>query len=499
MKYEILNKLDQGGDANVYNCVDISNNKNYIMKTFEYNDNNFIDPIILREIAVLNKNSTNQSKNNTSKYIPKVIDIVYDNNSISVIEENYGDTILKHICDNRDIDRHLIVLQLIESVNYLHSIGYIHGDINFKNILFNDHNKITTLIDYCSATKSHRINIIHSPTLYVCPIEIYRRDNIIDLEALDIWMIGCCIYFLETVKPLILSPSYNSYREIYENKKILNHCSQIVRKILTIEPTTRKTVKFLIDSYIDEFIKYKIIPSNIDNITNDIFTHESFDPNNKHKSIRIDYTNEIRKLQILYKPTNLDINETLMLAIKNCSYLTEQSSINFIICFWLSLKLTKINNEHNKIGFLTNLIESICNSQIDQTVLKDKVFVICDELKWDLDPVIAYDGIKYVPVAYRNQFTYLVFLLHSVDISERDKYNIVAMILNSYYDLTIDMKFTDQRTKTSIVIDVLLYLKSYQHSIINSDNNDNEDNEWFQKMDFKKIYAKILKNLFISA
>lgn len=104
------------------------------------------------------------------------------------------------VYDVEDSHLEMITAQLLESVDYMHSMGVIHGDIKLNNILISKRDKIRTetkIIDY---SLSHFIDQkSKSKTMYAYP---YRPpeflDKPTDTRLSDEWALGCVIFELIT-------------------------------------------------------------------------------------------------------------------------------------------------------------------------------------------------------------------------------------------------------------------------------------------------------------
>ena len=107
--------LAKGGDATVFKAYDNIRNKWVAIKQYKY-----IPLTLLRETSLLKKINC--------KYIIRLLDVFNYNEFIYIVMKLSGQNILEHIYNPiyENIDKNKIMIQLIESINYLHSIGYIH-------------------------------------------------------------------------------------------------------------------------------------------------------------------------------------------------------------------------------------------------------------------------------------------------------------------------------------------------------------------------------------
>lgn len=557
IKYIIDQKIDNGTDGEIFLAARFNNNlfdKNVVIKRYVYEMDNFINPLILRELAVLTKSK--------SPYIIKLLDVYYDNNYIYVVLESEGMHLLNNIIQGKidDNNKFPIMLEIIESINYLHSMGYIHGDINFKNILFS-YERGCKLIDFCSSTKLHRNTIVFTPAIYVCPYEIVKQtlifsdenDNnndvkITNMKALDMWMVGCNMYFLATQMPLFLSTDeksqleiikqnigieYNIYRK--KNNGTINHDIGIehnffkeknngplqaikntnyepIKQLMSLSPNNRKDIKFLCENYKNDLKLFNIDVSN-----NNLYNYE------KTKSIRLldkkyskKYINDIiifvRKLMLFYKNINKYINiESIFLTLKNIKNLT--NNVNTIkeyqiISFWLSNKMVNKHTEENNMNFLIKLLQHFDVNLQDQKI-KEITFDICEKLEWDLDPITAYDYVIDIPNKLKQHFIFSLFVIfldfQNIYINELCKYILIVCILNVCFQIDLepikslikkayDDNFIDKTYLTCNCVEMLLSMMHFQQNntdTICTDVFDDNIIEWFNNLDFKKLYAEI--------
>jgi len=583
-KYEITGELDKGSDATIYkgiqyiyddieknthsshsnkNSIDIQkmftynyDDNNYIkkndvaMKRFSYDDNNMIDPIILRELAVLTKSEC--------PHVIKLLDVHCDDNYIYIVQELEGYNLLNNIIngDLTEDDKIKLSVHIIEAINYLHSMGYNHGDINFKNILYGK-NKKGKIIDFCSSTKTHRKNIIYKPAIYVCPYELLNvitqnmNDNIDseiltikNTKAMDMWMLGCTLYFLITTIPLFLSDNLSidndSQKKVIEENICLKFYMNIqmdrplelikntnykhIKQLLTVNPNNRKDIRYMTTIYKHLYEQYGIECSE-----NELFTFEhKYNKSviNVTSNIHIDMAYFLKKTVDFYKKKKGKINiESIFLATKNLSKLFDvsnnstevKSSIykKLATCFWFSNKIVNKHTNENNIEFLKSLLHNF-DIHEDAKHIRSYTFEIAKKIKWDFDPMTAFDYISDVTDKIKPYFVLTMFIIfmgyNNIYISELCKYIAVIFILHSTFKMNlsflnkivnkaIQSKHIDKTYITCNIVNILLYLQHYKEenmlSVIDDIFEDNyfgdETKKWFNKLNFKKLFNDVSK------
>jgi len=142
-RYRILNKLGQGSYTNVWLARDNQNNCNVSIKTIAASDssNN-------RELNILRCLNSGDTQHPGYKHIPRLLDFFYydslSGRSLFLVMECLGPSICTMIGEiltpypsrfslshSRQVSR-----QLLLAVDYLHTCGIVHRDINASNILF---------------------------------------------------------------------------------------------------------------------------------------------------------------------------------------------------------------------------------------------------------------------------------------------------------------------------------------------------------------------------
>ena len=148
---------------------------------------------------------------------------------------------------------------MASAIQFIHEKSIIHRDIKPENILISSDGSLK-LADFgwSSFLEDHRKRETYCGTLdYLAP-EMLTRDHKHD-EKVDIWAIGVLIYELctgtspfstELIKAKIVTEKAVKMNIQTLNYKIpeflSNECQSLIRKILTVDPKDRLTIKEII-------------------------------------------------------------------------------------------------------------------------------------------------------------------------------------------------------------------------------------------------------------
>jgi len=140
-------------------------------------------------------------KNNMNKYVNKIYDITIECNLVFIAIEFIEGTNLVQYLDNNEIDDKSlrnILIELIEGLDFIHSLDIIHGDIKLENIMI--HNEHVKIIDFdlsklCINKKYIQSSILSGTQNYFAP-ETY--DLCIYSKMSDVWSLGIVLYKLIT-------------------------------------------------------------------------------------------------------------------------------------------------------------------------------------------------------------------------------------------------------------------------------------------------------------
>jgi serine/threonine protein kinase len=183
-------------------------------------------------------------------------------NNIIATEYINGENIGKGISEEKwNLSESIqIANDLIETISQIHEKGWVHGDINFWNILVTPDLK-TTLIDFGSAFQPENAIFNIYEVLFPPPESLLVEGNFVDVNVdympdqnYDYWALGLVLYALFTGKEIpstdlfilgetegeeniSLLESYKPY-EYQENLPL--EVNQLLANLLSHDPTQRK-------------------------------------------------------------------------------------------------------------------------------------------------------------------------------------------------------------------------------------------------------------------
>lgn len=154
--------------------------------------------------------------------IVKLLDVIKTRENLCfVMEYCEGGEIKKYIQEKKglsDEETSALCLQICEAIRFCHTASVIHRDLKPENIMFRDKmNTQVVIVDFgiagiCSPGKIGDASSAGS-LLYLAP-EVITGSNLTSRPELDIWSLGCIIFFLLTAeKPFAGS----SRQEIIKN------------------------------------------------------------------------------------------------------------------------------------------------------------------------------------------------------------------------------------------------------------------------------------------
>ena len=209
-EYVIIKTLCEGEMGTVYLCMKFQDKKTYVVKMTNYFARKFDYYNMKTFLECINSNKKLPGSKFIQKYIDFWIeDIQEDNlkngNKNMFIVTNYclgGDLkefINKIKKSNLNYDKDFywdIIFQMIESVSFLHKLGYVHFDIKPSNFLVQENGQLL-LSDFCLTIKEKDIinystEELEGDSMFISPELFYKEKDIIT-NKIDIFSLGLSI------------------------------------------------------------------------------------------------------------------------------------------------------------------------------------------------------------------------------------------------------------------------------------------------------------------
>jgi len=433
--YNINGVIGKGTYGKVLSVTKKNNNKKFAIKLCEYNDDIIINPSTLREIDVLTK-----IKHPHIVQLYKVFFGKYKKKDYVCLLIELFDNTLYEIESN--IKNDIYILHILDGLNYLSQSGYIHGDLNFTNILINN-----TGAHICDFGFSRRVYRKHNtntlPTLTIRPPELFNINSInnnINTKCIDTWGLCILIYYI----------IYNQYIFKDDNMKLLKNSNSninvFINKLIQHNPNKRPNIINTINTdYIKELqdkFKYKF--EHID----PIIIYDEVGKVGKVALTNNILFNTIDIVTNIVVLNNLE-HEIIFHTIYNFNKIYNSinnidSKLLCIILFWISNKIIS-ETVLNSCAIL-KLIKMITGLNLGINNLKKIHTKVCLQLKWNIDPQTSYTYIQYVPIKNRNYFEYMNFiillgysLLTEQQIKESIKGLYICDLINKKYNTKIKL------------------------------------------------------------
>jgi serine/threonine protein kinase len=199
-----IKSLGDGGSSNIYlykckNNNPLLSNKLFVVKKIDFNPKlfNFSKYSFDKKCITAIKKEFIINKILQHPYIIDVIGIDLVNKSLLYNYDNSND-LLYYFEDNFNPKKYFkYFIQVIDALNYMHSIGIAHMDIKLENILLNPLEKRIKLIDFghsCFFKKGNTtiFNNGIKGTEYYIPPEVWRGTYMSD--KVDVWCCGVLLY-----------------------------------------------------------------------------------------------------------------------------------------------------------------------------------------------------------------------------------------------------------------------------------------------------------------
>eukprot|EP01084_Bolivina_argentea_P060025 109651_1 len=251
-KYQFMKTINSGlqGTINIVKCKE-TNNK-YAMKSIKYKS---IDELTqhLQRFFIVYEHKLSDYK-----------DVFIDTNGkiLHIIQPLFKETIKERLYGLRSrqfdkLELNSIILQLIQKINNIHSIGYVHHDLTPSNIMFDNQNKLH-IIDYDLMEKINTKISTKGTIGFIAPELFIPYSNEMTMKkinsniAMDMWSIGsliCYISFKGNVP----------FNNIIDNKRI-NNIKQYMNMYKLLDENEYRDNKwsFIIDVKMDYSDDYDV-------------------------------------------------------------------------------------------------------------------------------------------------------------------------------------------------------------------------------------------------
>ncbi len=250
--YKILSGIYSGRKNVIYRAFDIKNKRPVVMKTLK---NSYPEPEDLKNLEYEYKVMKNMDGEDG---ILRVFDLVKNENSLVIIEDDFGGESLDRIIKEGkfDINEFLqLSLKIIAAIGEIHKKNIIHKDIKPHNILYNRKTGEVKIIDFGISTQLSREvqkiitqDQLEGTLLYISPEQTGRMNRSIDYRT-DYYSLGITLYQMLTGKvpfeaddPMELVHAHIAKTPANPssiNSGIPNVISEIIMKLLSKNPEER--------------------------------------------------------------------------------------------------------------------------------------------------------------------------------------------------------------------------------------------------------------------
>ncbi|GAM22807.1 hypothetical protein SAMD00019534_059820 [Acytostelium subglobosum LB1] len=251
--YILDGELGRGAFSIVYRVIDRKSKKEFAMKVIDRKSSS--KAALQTEIEIMKKVShpnivTMHEYFESTEKIYLVVELVTGGQLFDKIMEK------KFFSEK---EARVIVKQLLESLQYLHSVGIVHRDLKPENLLLKNEKDLTIALSDFGLSKILADDVFMKTTCgtpsYVAPEVLNNINNAPTAytEAVDMWSVGVIAYILmcgfppfysDDIRKLfesIMAASYDFPEKYWKN--ISKEAKHFVNCFLTVDPAKRYTAK----------------------------------------------------------------------------------------------------------------------------------------------------------------------------------------------------------------------------------------------------------------
>ena len=386
------------------------------------------------------------------------------------------------------------VYQLLNALQYLHSVNVIHRDLKLGNLYLSSSMNLKVgdygLSALLENRMSRRKSICGTPN-YIAPEVVENKDGY-SFEV-DIWSVGVIIYYLIVGKPPFdsknIKETYSKIKSLsstfLNDPKISDSAKEIISNILVINPKNRPTIAEILNS---RFMTETLIPDSLPTSSLTSSPLESF--LSKYLSQkRIPNKIEKNNLKTIFNFKNsiVDVKSNLSQISPNANLRPATANIkeNRIKEYLENTRNMMLSRESNEAKSKVNNKEkpiSISFSTIFLSNYKDLTDKYCVGYRFNTGNIGFFynDQTNLTFNIYTNKFCYSHYSINSRD----------NMCLNEEFDVN---SYPESLTKK---IKILRHYKKIDEIKIDSYKTLNEQyNEWIYVKSFVKTKHGILFKL----
>ena len=244
IEYQKGQLLGKGGFSYCYKCLDLKEQKIYVMKQLEYND--------------ISRNEIEIHKSLKHNNIVSYKDSIIDNKTVYIIVE---------FCENKDlasffgenkkrknlkeIEVQYFILQIIHALKYLHKRRIVHRDLKPGNIFLNKNLEVK-IGDFGLAKQfaymGEKIKHQGGTLQYMAPEVVENSESSFEV---DIWAIGVIMYYLILGKLPFRGSNQEETKEkikkvdyTYQKDAIISEAAKdLISQILVKDPIKRPSLR----------------------------------------------------------------------------------------------------------------------------------------------------------------------------------------------------------------------------------------------------------------